>query len=110
MSQRILTSLLITGEQGIPPFKVSNNNTLEAFIIDQSGYVFIYHVNKAPVSATYSYLVLDSSGRIDYTDVSHMIGLLALLDQVVLLEPQAQVEHLVHQGQVEPQDQVVPLV
>lgn len=74
MSQKIFTSLVITGEQTHPPFKVQTNNGLDAFAIGSDGYVYIYNLQQAPISPTFSYLVLGASGQIQFTDVVGATG------------------------------------
>lgn len=74
MSQKIFTSIVITGEQSLPPFKVQTNNGLDAFSVDSNGYVYLYNVQQAPTSPTFSYLVLGNSGRVEFTEVVGATG------------------------------------
>ena len=66
MSHNIQTSLVVTGQQGLPPFRALDNNGTDAFAVGADGYVYIYNIEQAPYSPTFSYLVLGTSGKIQY--------------------------------------------
>ena len=74
MSHNIQTSLVVTGQQGLPPFRAISNNGVDAFAIGADGYVYIYNIDQASPSPTYSYLVLGASGKIEFTDVVGATG------------------------------------
>lgn len=74
MSQNIQTSLVVRGQQGLPPFKALNNDGSDAFVIGSDGYVYIYSATMSAPSATYSFLVLGPTGRVEFTDVIGATG------------------------------------
>jgi hypothetical protein len=74
MSQKIQTSLIVQGQQGLPPFKALNNNGSEAFVVGSDGFVYIYNVSEVTPSPTHSFLVLNSNGSIGYTDIIGLTG------------------------------------
>jgi hypothetical protein len=74
MSQKIQTSLIVQGQQGLPPFRALNNNGSEAFVVGSDGFVYIYNVNEVTPSLTHSFLVLNSNGSIGYTEVIGLTG------------------------------------
>lgn len=74
MSQKIQTSLVVTGQQGLPPFRAISNDGIDAFVVGADGYVYIYNVDQAILSPTYSFLVLGVDGKIEYTDVIGLTG------------------------------------
>jgi hypothetical protein len=65
VSHNINTSLVVVGNQGLPPFRALSNDGSDAFIINNSGYVYISNVDTSPVSPTYSFLVLGVDGKIE---------------------------------------------
>ena len=69
MSHNVQTSLVVTGQQGLPPFRAISNNGLDAFAIGSDGYVYVYNVDVASASPTYSFLVLGAGGKIEYTSM-----------------------------------------
>jgi hypothetical protein len=74
MSQKIQTSLIVQGQQGLPPFRALNNNGSEAFVVGSDGFVYIYNVGEVTPSPTHSFLVLNSNGSIGYTDIIGLTG------------------------------------
>ena len=74
MSQKIQTSLIVQGQQGLPPFRALNNNGSEAFVVGSDGVVYIYNVGEVTPSPTHSFLVLNSNGSIGYTDIIGLTG------------------------------------
>ncbi len=74
MSQKIQTSLIVQGQQGLPPFKALNNNGSESFVVGSDGSVYIYNVGQVAPSPTHSFLVLNSNGSIGYTDIIGLTG------------------------------------
>jgi hypothetical protein len=73
MSQNIQTSLIVTGQLGLPPFRALSNDGLDAFKIGEDGYVYFYNIEQS-TSATYSFLVLGQDGRIQFTNVIGATG------------------------------------
>jgi hypothetical protein len=69
MSHNVQTSLVVTGQQGLPPFRAVSNSGLDAFAVGGDGYVYIYNVDVAPTSPTYSFLVLGNDGKVQYTSM-----------------------------------------
>jgi hypothetical protein len=69
MSHNVQTSLVVTGQQGLPPFRAVSNSGLDAFAVGGDGYVYIYNVDVATVSPTYSFLVLGAGGKVEYTSM-----------------------------------------
>ena len=74
MSQNIQTSLVVRGLQGLPPFKALNNDGTDSFVVGADGYVYIYSATMSAPSATYSFLVLGPTGRVEFTDVIGVTG------------------------------------
>jgi hypothetical protein len=69
MAQNIFSSLIVTGQQGLPPFRAVSSSGLDAFAIGYDGYVYLYNVDVATVSPTYSFLVLGAGGKVEYTSM-----------------------------------------
>ena len=69
MSHNVQTSLVVTGQQGLPPFRAVSNSGLDAFAVGSDGYVYLYNVDVATVSPTYSFLVLGAGGKVEYTSM-----------------------------------------
>ena len=69
MSNNVQTSLVVTGQQGLPPFRAVSNSGLDAFAVGADGYVYLYNVDVATVSPTYSFLVLGAGGKVEYTSM-----------------------------------------
>ena len=69
MSHNVQTSLVVTGQQGLPPFRAVSNSGLDAFAVGADGYVYLYNVDVATVSPTYSFLVLGAGGKVEYTSM-----------------------------------------
>ena len=69
MSKNIYSSLIVTGQQGLPPFRVIDQYDSDAFKIGLDGYVYIYNI--ATASATYSFLVTNTlTGAVEKVDAS----------------------------------------
>jgi hypothetical protein len=69
MSHNIQTSLVVKGRQDLPPFRAISNNGVDAFAVGSDGYVYVYNVDVASASPTYSFLVLGAGGKIEYTSM-----------------------------------------
>ena len=70
MAQNVFSSLLVTGQQGLPPFKVQGNLGNEVFTVGLDGYVYVYNTPLA-TGPTYNYLVVDPVTRqVQYTPVT----------------------------------------
>lgn len=69
MSHNIQTSLVVRGRQDLPPFRAISNNGVDAFAVGSDGYVYIYNVDVASASPTYSFLVLGVDGKVEYTSM-----------------------------------------
>lgn len=74
MSHNVHTSLIVNGLQGLPPFRAFSNNGIESFAINSDGYVYIYNIEQASYSATYSFLVLAPGGKVQFTEMNQIVG------------------------------------
>jgi hypothetical protein len=75
MSKNVYSSLIVTGQQGLPPFRAVDNSGLDAFVVGADSFIYIYNVPAAAVIPTYDYLVKNpSTSRVEYVNSLTLSG------------------------------------